>query len=110
LPESQLDHTFMSVTRLENLLKGDTGKPLEKIVQHAQKMDDLTASLQAALGKEAAANLLAANVRDDGELVLICSSSSWAARLRFDSEAVLAAAGRAGAKADRVRVRVATGR
>jgi hypothetical protein len=110
MPERQLHHTFMSVTRLENLLKGDTGKPLEKIVQHAQKMGDLTACLQAALGSEAAANLLAANVRDDGELVLICSSSSWAARLRFDSEAVLAAAGRAGVHADRVRVRVATGR
>jgi hypothetical protein len=100
----------MSVIRLENLLKTDAGTPLESIVRHAKKMDDLTSRLRSVLGAEASRNLLAANLRDDGELVLICQSPSWAARLRFESEALLAAAAGGGVKADRVRVRVATGR
>ncbi len=100
----------MSVIRLENLLKTEAGTPLESIVRHAKNMDDLTARLRSVLGAEASRNLLAANLRDDGELVLICRSPSWAARLRFESEAILAAAADSGAKADRVRVRVATGR
>ena len=100
----------MSVIRLENLLKTAAGTPLESIVQRAKKMDDLTNRLRAVLGGEASRHLLAANLRDNGELVLICQSPSWAARLRFESEALLAAAADSGAKADRVRVRVATGR
>lgn len=100
----------MSVIRLENLLKTDSGQPLELIVQHAKKMDDLTTRLRSVLGPEASGNLLAANLRDDGELVLICRSPSWAARLRFESETLLAAAAGCDVKAERVRVRVATGR
>lgn len=100
----------MSVIRLENLLKTDSGQPLELIVRHAKKMDDLTTRLRSVLGPEASPNLLAANLREDGELVLICRSPSWAARLRFESEALLAAAADGGVHAERLRVRVATGR
>ncbi|MEX0976789.1 MAG: DciA family protein [Woeseia sp.] len=100
----------MSVIRLESLLKTDSGQPLESIVRHAKKMDDLTTRLRSVLGSEASQHLLAANLRDDGELVLICRSPSWAARLRFESEVLLAAAADGGVKAERVRVRVTTGR
>ena len=35
---------------------------------------------------------VAANIRDDGTLVVLASSSAWAARLRFESERLMAAA------------------
>jgi len=71
-------------------------------------MGNLTVRLKAALAEPAASQLLAANVGDDGSLVVICSSPSWAARLRFESERLLAAAAEAGVRVERLRVRVAT--
>jgi hypothetical protein len=97
----------MSIIRLEKLLKTSAKGALEKIVQRAQKMDDLTTVLRAHLPEEAQSHLLAANLRDTGELVLICSSSSWAARLRFESEQLIAAARKTGAKVVKCRIKVA---
>ncbi|MDZ7645147.1 MAG: DciA family protein [Woeseiaceae bacterium] len=96
----------MTVTRLDKLLKPGPGGRLEKIIQRAQDMQDLTGRLRAVLDDELADALLAANVRD-GELVLVCTSSAWASRLRFESEALLAAARAAGVEATRCQVRVA---
>lgn len=70
-------------------------------------MGELTQMLKAGLEPELAQNLLAANLRDDGELVLICSSSAWAARLRFHAQALQEIAASAGARASRCRVTVA---
>ena len=69
-------------------------------------MDELTAAMKAVLTDEAKPHLIAANVRENGELVLICSSSSWATRLRFESEQLLEAARRAGAEVAKCRVKV----
>ena len=96
----------MSATKLENLLKSGASGSLEKIIQRAQNMDILTAALKAVLAPDMGENLLAANVRDDGELVLVCSSSAWASRLRFESETLVDAAGKAGFEATSVRVTV----
>ena len=96
----------MPVIRLEKLLKSRPDGGLEKIVQRAQHMGELTQILKAGLEPELAHNLLAANLRDDGELVLICSSSAWAARLRFQAEALLKIAAAAGMNATRCKVRV----
>lgn len=93
---------------LEKLLKSKAGRSLKSIVQNAQNMDDLAHKLRACLEPELAAQLLAANVRGDGELVIICASSVWASRLRFESESLLAAARAAGADVTRCRVKVAT--
>lgn len=92
--------------KLEKLLKSGAGTGLDKIIQTAQNMDVLTAALQAAVAAEMGENLLAANVRDDGELVVICSSSAWASRLRFEEGALLAAATEAGFEASSMRVTV----
>jgi hypothetical protein len=86
----------MSITRLENLLKTGTGGNLDKIIQRAQNMDVLTTALRGELPTDAGQNLLAANLRENGELVLICASSAWASRLRFESEKLADAARRAG--------------
>ena len=99
----------MAPTRIGDLLDSDPSRRLGKIVRRAREMGDLTAHLRAALPEPAAGHLLAANVRDDGSLVVICDSPSWAARLRFESERLLAAAAEGGVRAERLRVRVATG-
>ena len=97
----------MSVTKLDKLLEKRTGGELGKIIQRAQKMDVLTAALKESLEPDLADNLVAANVREDGELVVICRASAWASRLRFEAETLLEAARNAGESPDRMRVRVA---
>jgi hypothetical protein len=96
----------MASTKLEKLLKSGTGNSLEKLIQTAQNMDSLTSALKAAVGPEMGENLIAANVREDGELVVICSASAWASRLRFEEVALLAAAAEAGFRATSLRVSV----
>ena len=96
----------MSIIRLEKLLKTGSGGALEEIVQRAQNMHDLTSAIRSVLPDAAQSQLLAANLREDGELVLICSSSSWAARLRFESEQLIEAARLAGADVSKCKVKV----
>lgn len=96
----------MSIIRLEKLLKTGSGGALEKIVRRAQNMDDLTIALRSVLPDEAQSSLLAANLRENGDLVLICSSSSWAARLRFESDQLIEAARLTGAIANKCKVKV----
>jgi hypothetical protein len=98
----------MSIIRLEKLLKSNAGGDLKNIIQTAQKLDDLTTRLRSRLKADAAPHLLGANVREDGELVLICSSSAWASRLRFESDALLRTARDFGVAARTCQVRVAT--
>ena len=96
----------MSIIRLENLLNTGSGCALGEIVQRAQNMDQLTAAMRSVLPEEAQSQLLAANLRENGELVLICSSSSWAARLRFESEQLIEAARLTGADVNKCKVKV----
>jgi len=70
-------------------------------------MQKLTLALRRALPEAAAAELLAANLRDNGELVVVASSSAWAAKLRFEEVALLDAARSAGLEPVGLRVSVA---
>ncbi len=54
----------------------------------------------------AQSQLLAVNLRENGELVLICSSSSWAARLRFETDQLIKAARMTGADVKKCKVKV----
>ena len=96
----------MALKKLDNLFKTGDENSLEKLVHRAQEMDDLTASLQGAIRGLDAREIVAANLRDDGDLVVVCRNASWAARLRFESEQLLFAAQSKGFPAKRVRVRV----
>ena len=96
----------MSIIRLDKLLKTGPGGALEEIVQRAQNMDQLTAAIRSVLPEEAQSQLLAANLRENGELVLMCSSSSWAARLLFESEQLIEAARLTGADVNKCKVKV----
>ena len=52
------------------------------------------------------AAIVAANLRDDGQLIVIAASSAWASRLRYETDTLLAAARAAGLKPVGCRVRV----
>jgi len=86
----------MTITKLEDLLNSRENNSLDKIVQRAQHMDSLTSALQAGLEPDLAVNLVAANVREDGVLILVCSSPAWASRLRFETEPLIEIARKTG--------------
>jgi len=96
----------MSIIRLEKLLKTGSDGALEEIIQRAQNMHDLTGAIRAVLPVDARSSLLGANLRENGELVLICSSSSWAARLRFESDQLIEAARLTGVDVNKCKVKV----
>ena len=96
----------MTIIRLENLLKAGGGGTLDKIIQRAQQMDELTTALRAELPADAGENLIVANLREDGELVLVCASSAWASRLRFGSDKLMQVARKTGLTVRSCRVSV----
>ena len=99
----------MPIIRLDKLLKSGPDGSLGRIIQRAQDMDDLTARLRSELDGEMAETLLAANVRSNGELVLVASSSAWAAKIRFEGERLMRAASNKNVKVTTFRVRVTSG-
>ncbi len=96
----------MSLKKIDKLLNSKGGNALEELVQHAQDMDDLALRVRLSLDPAARDSIAAANLRDDGELVVVCKSSAWAARLRFESERMMRAAKDGGYEVTRCRVRV----
>ncbi len=94
----------MSLIPLEKLLESDPDGSLGNIVRIARNMDRLTLALRASVAPDLAENLVAAATRDDQELVLVGSSSAWAARLRYESEAFLETARNNGLQVRRCRV------
>jgi len=99
----------MPIKRLENLLNPNDDGGLGDIIRHAKDMGELVQCLQRQLPEESAANILAANVRDDGELIVLASSPAWAAKLRFEADGLIAAARQSGAEVSSCRVRVSRG-
>ena len=96
----------MPIKRLENLLNANDNGDLGDIVQHARNMDALLQVLQKALPEDHATSIAAANIRDDGQLVILAKSSAWASRLRFETEALIEAARATGADVKSCTVRV----
>ena len=96
----------MPAEKLKNLLNINDNGDLGTVVQRAREMGELTETLSKAIPDTDQGAIVAANVRDDGELVVICASSAWAARLRYETEVLLEAARAAGVEATVCRVRV----
>jgi len=99
----------MATKQLGNLLKPSNDGDLGDIVRRARAMGELTGVLARALPADQAQGILAANVREDGELVVIAATSAWANRLRYEADTLLTAARDAGFKAHTCRVRVSKG-
>jgi hypothetical protein len=96
----------MASNELKNLLNPYAGGDLGDIVNRARKMGDLTRALCDGLPEEFTGAIIAANLRENGDLVVIASSSAWASRLRFETDSLLAAARGAGLNATTCRIRV----
>ena len=99
----------MPIKRLENLLNPNDDGGLGEIVRHARHMGELVQMLQMSLPSDLGDNIIAANIRDSGELVVLASSSAWAARLRFEADALIDAARKTGADVATCSVRVNRG-
>jgi len=98
----------MSTKSLENLLNPNDDGQLGDIVRRAQGMAELVRHLQQALPDDMQDSVQAANIREDGELVILASSSAWAAKLRFEAELLLEAARQSGATVTSCKVRVSS--
>ncbi len=97
----------MSEKSLEKLLNPNNDGGLGRIIRHAREMGDLVQLLQDALPADQAPAITAANIRDNGELVVLASSSAWASRLRYETDALIAAARTTGADIKDCSIRVA---
>jgi len=96
----------MPFKSLENLLKPNEDGGLGEIISHAQQMGELVQRLQLSLPSDMAGSIRAANIRDDGELVILASSPAWAAKLRFEKELLIAGARGSGTNVTSCSVRV----
>lgn len=90
---------------LSDLIFGSHG-PLRDLAEQAARRTDLAAHLRAGLPPELGAHLLGANLRPDGTLVVTADRPDWAARLRFESEPLLARGRQMHPESQRLRVRV----
>jgi hypothetical protein len=96
----------MSAKRLDNLLNPNDSGDLAGLIRRARDLDRLTRALIDALPDDQAGSILAANLREDAELVVLAASPAWAARLRFEEESLINAARATGAEVRSCRVRV----
>ena len=99
----------MPSSKLKNLLNPCIDGELGDLISRARRMGELTDILSSALPESDRGAIVAANIREDGELVVICASSAWASRLRYETEVLLKAARDAGLTAHTCRVRVSQG-
>jgi hypothetical protein len=106
LKNRQLCHISMSVKSLEELLKASAAGGLGDVVRHARDMGDLVQILQNSLPAEQQAAISAANIRNNGELVVLANSSAWASRLRYETDVMMAAVRAAGKEVNKCTVRV----
>ena len=96
----------MAEKDLGKLLNPNSDGELAGVVRRAREMGELTHVLSQSLPDEYAGAIAAANVRDDGSLVVIAVSSAWANRLRYEADGMLDAARASGKQVSHCLVRV----
>ena len=96
----------MAQNDLKKLLNPNSDGELAGMIRRAREMGELTHILCESLPREYAGAIAAANVRDDGSLVVIATSPAWASRLRYETDTLLSAARDAGRDVDQCRIRV----
>jgi hypothetical protein len=100
----------MDPKSLQKLLNPNNDGGLGDVIRRAKEMGELASTLSAALPADLADGIVAANIRDGGELVVVCESPAWAARLRFEGEHLMAAARQSGVEVSSCVVRVSQAR
>ena len=96
----------MPIKSLENLLNANDDGDLGDFVKHARDMGALVQTLLKALPADHVTSIAAANIRDGGQLVILATSSAWASRLRFETDALIDAARKTGSDVTTCTVRV----
>ena len=96
----------MAQNDLKKLLNPNNDGELAGVIRRAREMGELTQALCDGLPGEYAGAIAAANLREDGSLVVIATSPAWASRLRYETDKLLSAARNAGCDASQCRVRV----
>jgi hypothetical protein len=96
----------MPIKSLQNLLNPNTDGGLGDIIRHARDMGELVHKLQQALPDDMTTSIQSANIRDNGELVILASTPAWAAKLRFEASRLMATARETGADVTSCVVRV----
>ncbi|MDJ0795082.1 MAG: DciA family protein [Woeseiaceae bacterium] len=96
----------MAQNDLKKLLNPNNDGELAGVIRRAREMGELTHVLCDSLPDEYAGAIAAANLRDDGSLVVIATSPAWASRLRYETDTLLSAARNAGCEVSQCRVRV----
>jgi hypothetical protein len=81
------------------------GSAINDLARRTEAMSELTAGLRAGLPPELAGSLRSAHVSDDGTLVVLASSSAWAARLRFEGPTLLVRCRASHPQVTRIKVR-----
>jgi hypothetical protein len=99
----------MPIKRLKNLLNPNDDGDLGDIIRHARDMGALVQILLGALPEDHSTSIAAANIRDDGQLIILANSSAWASRLRFETDTLIEAARTTGADVMSCKVRVIRG-
>jgi hypothetical protein len=96
----------MPIKSLQNLLNPNKDGGLGDIIRHARDMGELVHKLQQALPDDMTTSIQSANIRDNGELVILASTPAWAAKLRFEANRLMATARETGADVTSCVVRV----
>ena len=96
----------MPIKSLENLLNPNNDGGLGDIIRHARDMGELVHKLQQALPDDMTTSIQSANIRGNGELVVLASTPAWAAKLRFEANRLMATARTTGADVTSCVVRV----
>ena len=96
----------MSIKSLENLLNPNDDGGLGDLIRHARDMGELVDQLQRALPDDMRDAVRAANIRDNGELVVLAASPAWAAKLRFEADGLITAARQVGVEITACKIKV----
>jgi len=82
--------------------------PLQALAKAADSRLELADCVRRQVAGDLAAAVTSCNLRPDGTLVVTAASPEWAARLRFESDRILAGCRTEWPEAARVRLRVGT--
>ena len=107
-PAETVDRVTLGMTlkRIDKLLNSGGADPLDDLLRRAREMDSVLRLVRDALPEIDPAEIESANLRGDGELVVVCRNSAWASRVRFEGDRILTAARRHGLAVSACRVRV----
>ncbi len=92
---------------LSEIVSG-AGSPLQNLAARAEKRLALADFLRRGLTDELADHILAANLHQDGCLVVLTDAPEWAARLRFESGLLLSLCRQKHPEATQAKIRVSS--